>query len=94
MVVQERKGLHFVIYFAVACQTLGGWLRYAGHDKRHFSLLVVGSLVAGPAMACFMSTPSVLAALWFAENQRATAVAIASLSGVLGMLVGLSWVLL
>jgi len=76
-----------VVWFGGITQTVGAWLRYAGKGKNDFWLLILGSSVAGPALACFISTPSVLAAIWFAENQRSTAVAIGSLSGVLGLLI-------
>lgn len=85
-------GLRFSLVIAGLVNMLGCWIRYlaeAGetpHQK--YSAMFVGQVLCAIAQPVILDSPTVLAAYWFGESERAEANTVASVSNPIGIAVG------
>eukprot|EP00048_Salpingoeca_helianthica_P016223 m.231140 g.231140 ORF g.231140 m.231140 type:complete len:455 (+) comp18253_c0_seq1:13-1377(+) len=86
----DTQGLRRSVLFAAILNAAGGWLRYAGDftGGGKIPLLFLGQTLAACAQPVILDSPTPLAAIWFGENERATANMIASVANPLGVALG------
>ncbi|KAI4899924.1 hypothetical protein NFI96_019503 [Prochilodus magdalenae] len=87
----DTLGLRLTLILGSWLNMAGGILRVVGvlsylPDKAMFPVVMTGQTLCALAQPMVIFTPTKLAALWFPENQRATANMIASMSNPLGLL--------
>lgn len=87
----DKLGLRITLILGAWLNMFGAMLRFSGTPPGEgftirYSLVMFGQTVAAIAQPLIIFTPTKLAALWFPENQRATANTIASMSNPLGIL--------
>ena len=81
--------LHHVLYLAAALQFIGGWIRVLGFLDDKFWIEALGMLIFFVASPMILNSISLIANLWFADNERARATAISGLMPSLGSIIGL-----
>jgi len=86
----ERIGLGMIMILAGFLNALGCCVKYAGYSKPTigYLLLLIGSILCAIATSAFLFLPSKIAATWFGEKERATAIAIAVSADSFGMALG------
>lgn len=88
----KQKGLRFALVVGSFLNMLGSIVRALGDytDTPHLKLgiLFVGQVFAAVAQPVIVSCPTVLAALWFGENERGLANMIGSVSNPVGVALG------
>lgn len=71
---------------------IGGWVRFlsefAGDAHTRYDVVFIGQALAAIAQPVILDCPTLMAATWFSESQRAEANTIASVSNPLGMGIG------
>ena len=81
---------HHCIMLGAFLQLVGGWVRVAGFfGSEMFSPLLLGTFIFFSANPMILNGISVVANMWFAEDERASATALAGLMAPLGSLFGL-----
>ncbi|KAK5133799.1 hypothetical protein LTR08_007228 [Meristemomyces frigidus] len=86
--VLNKSGPKMSILIASALVLAGNWIRYAGTRVSSFSTVMVGQVLIGIAQPFVLSAPTTYSKLWFTQNGRTTATAIATLANPLGAAVG------
>ncbi|KAH9518549.1 hypothetical protein Btru_017124 [Bulinus truncatus] len=87
----DTIGLRASIIFSAWLNLMGSLLRnltiynFVSNDAK-YPVLLTGQTVAAVGQTFIMFTPAKVAALWFADNQRALATTLASMSNPLGIL--------
>lgn len=89
-----RYKVHQLLICAALMQVLGGWIRTLSFvDEENYSgtywMLVFGQFIFFVANPFILNSISIIANMWFAEEERARAMAIAGLMAPLGSLLGL-----
>eukprot|EP00047_Mylnosiga_fluctuans_P024448 m.161192 g.161192 ORF g.161192 m.161192 type:complete len:487 (-) comp9862_c0_seq7:260-1720(-) len=85
----DTWGLRQALITGAAFNALGAWVRYAGDFTGwQLPLLFVGQILAATAQPVILDCPTMLAATWFGENERATANMIASVANPVGIALG------
>lgn len=86
----DTQGLRRSMLLSAGLNALGAWLRYAGDftGGAKLPLLFLGQTLAACAQPVILDSPTPLAAIWFGENERATANMIASVANPLGIALG------
>ena len=71
---------------------MGGWLRALSFlgDQGTYWVLVLGTFVFFVANPFILNSISIIANMWFADNERARCIAISGLTGPFGSLLGLA----
>ena len=86
----DTLGLRRSVLAGALLNAAGAWLRFGsdfmGGDK--LSVLFIGQLLAAIAQPVILDSPTMLAATWFGENERATANMIASVANPVGVAMG------
>jgi hypothetical protein len=62
----------------------GNWIRYAGARTAQFPVVMTGQILIGFAQPFVLSAPTTFSDMWFTENGRTSATAVASLANPLG----------
>ena len=88
-----RYKVHQLLICAALMQVLGGWIRTLSFvDDENYSgtywMLVFGQFIFFVANPFILNSISIIANMWFAEEERARAMAIAGLMAPLGSLLG------
>jgi FLVCR family MFS transporter 7 len=88
----NKKGLRYSLVIGAFLNMLGGVIRAVGDfmedSESRFGILFLGQFIAAAAQPVILSCPTVLAAQWFGENERAIANMIGSVSNPVGVAVG------
>lgn len=86
----DTQGLRRSLIIAAAFNCVGGWTRYAGDflGSGKLAVLFIGQLLAAVSQPVILDCPTMLAATWFGEDERATANMIASIANPLGIALG------
>lgn len=84
----DRKGLKFTIMIGAVLNGLGSCARLIGTNRDGFAMVFVGNALAALAQCFILFVPPSLAAIWFGENERATASAVGVLMNMLGVAIG------
>jgi hypothetical protein len=79
-----------VIIIASGLILVGNWLRYAGTKANGgiFGLVMFGQLLIGLAQPFVLSSPTRYSDLWFSDQGRTSATALATLANPLGAALG------
>lgn len=71
---------------------IGGWVRYLGEfgktPHERLAIVYVGQILAAIAQPVILDCPTLMAATWFGENERAEANTVASIANPLGIAIG------
>ena len=86
--ILDKYGLKMAIMIGAALNALGSCLRLIGVERNRFPFVFMGNASAAIANCFILFIPSQLAAVWFGEQERATASAIGMLMNMLGVAVG------
>ena len=86
--VLTKQGLKFTIVVGTVLNGLGSCLRLIGSSRDGFVFAFLGNASAALAQCFILFVPPTLAAVWFGENERATASAIGVLMNMFGVAVG------
>lgn len=95
--ILNRYGPKTSILVASALTLIGNWVRYAGTraGNGHFGVVMFGQILIGLAQPFVLAAPTRYSQLWFSDQGRVTATAIASLAnplgGALGQLISPLW---
>lgn len=81
-------GIRPVIFGAATLNFLGTAFHYAGYDRERFYFVLFGQAFVAIAYSCILQMPGKLSALWFPENERATATSIGVVMNLFGVAVG------
>jgi FLVCR family MFS transporter 7 len=98
MYTLNKGGPKAAIVTASVLVLAGNWIRYAGTraTSGHFGVVMFGQIIIGFAQPFVLSAPTRYSNLWFSDNGRVSATAVASLAnplgGAIGQLVGPFWV--
>ena len=84
----DREGLKFTIMIGAVLNGLGSCARLIGTNRDGFAMVFVGNASAALAQCFILFVPPSLAAVWFGENERATASALGVLMNMLGVAIG------
>lgn len=87
-VLISHWGIRPVIFGAATCNFLGTALHYAGHDKDRFYFVLLGQAFVAVAYSSILQMPGKLSALWFPENERATATSVGVVMNLFGVAIG------
>lgn len=85
--------IHHALALAASLQILGTWVRalsFIGEPEGKFWLLTLGTFIFFLANPFILNSISIIANLWFAENELARSTAISGLMAPLGSLLGLA----
>ena len=86
----SRKKIHHTLRMAASIQLLGSWIRALSFvGPQYYWLVAFGSVIFALANSLIMNSISTIANLWFADDERARATAIAGLMVPMGTLLGL-----
>eukprot|EP00730_Choanoeca_flexa_P013395 TRINITY_DN5270_c0_g1_i1.p1 TRINITY_DN5270_c0_g1~~TRINITY_DN5270_c0_g1_i1.p1 ORF type:complete len:461 (+),score=85.98 TRINITY_DN5270_c0_g1_i1:122-1504(+) len=89
--ILNKFGLRYSMVLAAWLNAAGAVIRYGGdylpHPKQRLALVLLGQSVAAASQPVFLDSPTLLAARWFGEGERATANTIASVANPVGMAV-------
>ncbi|KAH8697618.1 putative cell surface receptor/MFS transporter [Talaromyces proteolyticus] len=90
MYMLNKGGPKPVIITASVLILVGNWVRYAGTKANNgtFSVVMFGQLLLGLAQPFALSAPTRYSDLWFTEQGRTSATALATLANPLGAAVG------
>lgn len=97
MYTLNKGGPKAAIVTASVLVLVGNWIRYAGSRATggHFGVVIFGQIIIGFAQPFVLSAPTRYSNLWFSDNGRVSATAVASLAnplgGAIGQLVGPFW---
>jgi FLVCR family MFS transporter 7 len=97
MYTLNKGGPKAAIVTASVLVLVGNWIRYAGSRATdgHFGVVMFGQIIIGFAQPFVLSAPTRYSNLWFSDNGRVSATAVASLANplgaALGQLVGPFW---
>ena len=83
----NHLGLRRGLIVGGVLNTIGSIIRYFGHAS--YQLVYIGTIVCAIAQCFTLSTPPLLAGLWFGSHERGTATAIGVLANQLGVALGL-----
>ncbi|KAF2165296.1 hypothetical protein M409DRAFT_67172 [Zasmidium cellare ATCC 36951] len=95
--ILNRYGPKASILAASALTLIGNWVRYAGTraGSGYFGVVMFGQILIGLAQPFVLAAPTRYSQLWFSDQGRITATAIASLAnplgGALGQLISPIW---
>ncbi|KAK4503286.1 hypothetical protein PRZ48_006714 [Zasmidium cellare] len=95
--ILNRYGPKASILAASALTLIGNWVRYAGTraGNGYFGVVMFGQILIGLAQPFVLAAPTRYSQLWFSDQGRITATAIASLAnpfgGALGQLISPLW---
>ena len=82
-----------ILICAALLQLVGGWFRALSFirepQRGSFSIIILGTFIFFLASPFILNSISIIANMWFAEKERARAMAIAGLMAPLGSLLGL-----
>ena len=82
---------HHVLKFAASVQLIGCWIRvFSFFGQEWFWLVALGTIIFFIANPLVLGSISVISNLWFSDDERAKATAIAGLMAPLGSLIGLA----
>lgn len=86
----NKGGPKAAIIAASVLVLLGNWIRYAGTraNSGRFGIVMFGQIIIGLAQPFVLSAPTRYSNLWFTDNGRVTATALASLANPFGGAVG------
>ncbi|KAL1297176.1 hypothetical protein AAFC00_004749 [Neodothiora populina] len=91
----NKYGPRGAIVAAAVLTLVGNWIRYAGslsHSSGHFGIVFVGQIIIGFSQPFALCAPTRYSDLWFSDEGRVSATALASLAnplgGALGQLIG------
>jgi FLVCR family MFS transporter 7 len=88
----DTKGFRYTLLIAAWLNALGAWVRYAGefaaHSSTNLGFQFLGTVLASLAQPAILGCPTLLAANWFGDNERATANTIGSIANPLGIAIG------
>ena len=89
--VLNKFGLRYSMVIAACLNAAGAMIRYFGdyfpHPGQRLTMILVGQAVAAASQPVFLDSPTLLAARWFGESERAIANTIASVANPVGMAV-------
>jgi FLVCR family MFS transporter 7 len=90
MYTLNKGGPKIAIVTASVLVLTGNWIRYAGTRATggHFGVVMFGQIVIGFAQPFVLSAPTRYSNLWFSDNGRVSATAVASLANPLGAAIG------
>lgn len=97
MYTLNKGGPKAAIVTASVLVLVGNWIRYAGTRASggHFGVVMFGQIIIGFAQPFVLAAPTRYSNLWFSDNGRVSATAVASLAnplgGAIGQLVGPFW---
>ncbi|KAI5362214.1 Putative major facilitator superfamily, MFS transporter superfamily [Septoria linicola] len=95
--VLNHHGPKVSILVASALVLAGNWIRYAGTRANHgyFGVVMFGQILIGLAQPFVLAAPTRYSNMWFSDEGRVAATAVASLAnpfgGALGQLIGPFW---
>lgn len=82
--------VHHVVYIAAIIQLVGCWIRiFAFYSNQRFWPILIGTAIYVLALPLSANAVSLIANLWFPDDERATATSLMSLSMPLGTLISL-----
>ena len=81
-------GLKATILMGASLNAVGACLRFSGANRDGFKFVVVGTCFPAIGSAFLLLLPPKIAAVWFSENERATATSIGVFMNLLGVAVG------
>jgi len=85
--LNDRFGLRFSIWACTIPFLTGCWIRlFQGSQGTGFTWLLIGQIIACFGISFVMSTNAKLSSTWFPDKERATAISIVQMTGVLGTL--------
>jgi FLVCR family MFS transporter 7 len=86
----NKGGPKAAIVTASVLVLVGNWIRYAGARATdgHFGVVMFGQIIIGFAQPFVLSAPTRYSNLWFSDNGRVSATAVASLANPLGAALG------
>lgn len=90
----DTQGLKRSVLLAACLNALGAWLRYAGlflgdgRGSASLGVVFVGQLLAAAAQPTILDCPTMLAATWFGDDERAVANMAASVANPVGTAIG------
>jgi len=90
MYTLNKGGPKVAIVTASVLVLAGNWIRYAGTRATggHFGVVMFGQIIIGFAQPFVLSAPTRYSNLWFSDNGRVSATAVASLANPLGAAIG------
>lgn len=90
MYTLNKGGPKASIVTASVLVLLGNWIRYAGTRATggHFGVVMFGQMIIGFAQPFVLSAPTRYSNVWFSDNGRVSATAVASLANPLGAAIG------
>lgn len=90
MYTLNKGGPKVAIVTASVLVLAGNWIRYAGSRATggHFGVVMFGQIIIGFAQPFVLSAPTRYSNLWFSDNGRVSATAVASLANPLGAAIG------
>jgi FLVCR family MFS transporter 7 len=86
----NKGGPKAAIVTASVLVLVGNWIRYAGTRATggHFGVVMFGQIIIGFAQPFVLAAPTRYSNLWFSDNGRVSATAVASLANPLGAALG------
>jgi FLVCR family MFS transporter 7 len=86
----NKGGPKVAIVTASVLVLAGNWIRYAGTRATggHFGVVMFGQIIIGFAQPFVLSAPTRYSNLWFSDDGRVSATAVASLANPLGAAIG------
>ena len=85
----DVRGLRQAVLLGALFNALGAWVRYVGDfSSSRLVFLFIGQILSAMAQPVILDCPTMLAATWFGENERATANMIASIANPVGVALG------
>jgi FLVCR family MFS transporter 7 len=90
MYTLNKGGPKVAIVTASVLVLAGNWIRYAGTRATggHFGVVMFGQIIIGFAQPFVLSAPTRYSNLWFSDDGRVSATAVASLANPLGAAIG------
>ena len=86
----SRWKIHHTLKLAACMQLIGSWTRALSFiGPEYYWLIAIGSIIFSMANPLILNSISIVANLWFSDDERARATAIAGLMAPIGTLIGL-----
>ena len=89
-VLFARWSVYYVLKLAVVFQLIGSWTRAFSFIGSDFRILGLGAIIFSISNPLIVNSTRMIANLWFAEDERGTAAAIAGGMVPLGCVLGLA----
>lgn len=82
----DRTGISIPVYIASVTLLIGAWIRLLVNVD--FNFVLAGQVIMAVGQPFMLSAPAKLAAVWFGDNERATATTLGSLAAPMGAVTG------